>query len=326
MLISNIGRSAVFFGQQQNTAKHTSNSAAKRSGIMAPEHFRNSETVTISAEAKRLFAQRQEERIAQMELRKTGHIQCDDPYIILNAQDSDLDLMATRLDLENENMSVWREDWRGVASRWGFQASELMLDFYARLQTTLGPSHNFETDFGNMISLANRFSELRQALVDKHDAGEICCEELEAKLSDLDEAFEFAAEVLSRRAEHRLAQSPRIRDDQIGNLQSTRRLLNITGAMRAQLACGATIVFLGDSDDDINTDRVLDTDSHMPLELLLSIRESTSHFAELTRKFVMENGEIQTQYDREWLEDVLRQAPPSENGFTFEEMLERDNE
>jgi hypothetical protein len=202
-----------------------------------------------------------------------------------------------------------------------------MLDFYARLQTTLGPSRNFENDFGNMISLANRFSELRHALIDKHDTGEICCEELEAKLSDLDEAFEFAAEVLSRRAEHRLAQSPRIRDDQIGNLQSTRRLLNITGAMRAQLACGATIVFLGDSDDaDINTDRVLDTDSHMPLDLLLSIRESTRHFAELTRKFVIESGEIRTTYDREWLEDVLRQARPTENGFTFDEMLERDRE
>jgi hypothetical protein len=323
--ISSIGRSAVFFGRQTKIDKQESNTTQKLSGIIASEQFRGAINLTLSDNAKKLFMQKQEELIAQMKFRSTGHIKCDDPFIIIEAKDSDLDKMKTRYNLDSESLEAWREDWKDVASRWGFQASDLMLDFYGELQKTLGASHEFRTDFNNMGSLSNKFAELRQSLIDQHSEGEICCEELEIKLNELDEAFKFATEVLSMRAEHREAVSRQVRKDQIDNLQSMRRLNNISGAMKAQLACGATIIFLGDDDEDgLNTDRIFYGESHMPLDYLEAIGDSIRYLTELTKDFVLKNGAVRTEEDNERLDDFLRNAPPIENGFTFDELLEKD--
>ena len=118
----------------------------------------------------------------------------------------------------------------------------------------------------------------------------------------------------------------RIYKDQIDSLQSMYRLMNISGAIKAKLACGATVVLLGDEDEDgINTDREFDTDKHMPLKFLEAVRESMRYFTDLTRKFVIENGAVRTPEDEERLEVFLRDAPKIENGFTYDELIELSN-
>jgi len=318
----NTGATALFFGQKQpKNTEQNSNISTKRSGIIASEQFRGSVILSLSDNVNKLFLQKQEELFAQIKDRQIGHIKCVDPYTIIENKDSDLEKMKTRDNLSSEDMLKWREDWKTVASRWGFRVSERMLDFYAQLQKTLRSSHNTIYDFRNMKALANRFAELRQELYDLHDESEISSDELDEQLSELDEAFEFTAEVLSRRIENREAKDLKVRKDQIDLLQSKRRLLNIQGPMKAELACGAIIIFHGD-EDDIDTDRIFYSDSHMPLDYLNAVRESTRYFTEMTQKYIKENGAINSPEDEERLIDFLRNTPRLENGFTFDDFIE----
>ncbi|MCL2388597.1 MAG: hypothetical protein FWC89_13780, partial [Defluviitaleaceae bacterium] len=128
------------------------------------------------------------------------------------------------------------------------------------------------SDTNNFVALANKYAELRQSLTDEFSG-----EELENRLNALSQAFDLSVEI---QAHHRSTQ--------------TSIALRVE---KARILVHNQIVQQGGQSPFFEGGKIeLDHGEFNRIKEALSagVREAVSHFAHLTRQFVLENGVIST--------------------------------
>ena len=169
--------------------------------------------------------------------------------------------------------------------------AELGYQLIAAFNFDAGDTHNF-------MALANRYVELRQALV-----GEFSGEELENRLDALSQAFDLSVEIL---AHHRSVQTSIA-------LRVERNRITMHNQMIEQ---GVQSPFFGGGKIEIDQDEFM----RIYEMLTTGVREAVSRFAQLTRQFVLENGLLNTAQDRETLEAFLQSAERPSGGFGLNDL------
>jgi len=146
--------------------------------------------------------------------------------------------------------------------------------------------------------LANRYAEMRSSLEERYTG-----EELETMLGRLSDAFDLVASHIA----HGEAESARMR------LDTERIWIRLHNAMNS--AGVQSNVFAKDyiEYDEEQKRNISNTITDM-------VRETTVHFAQMTRDFVLENGAIRDESALQLLTQFLQSAEPSEGRFSFNDL------
>ena len=157
---------------------------------------------------------------------------------------------------------------------------------------------NFDrSDIDNFAALGNRYAEMRNALEATYSG-----DELEAQLNNLSEAFDLTVEILAH--DRALSAWLRMRFES-ARIDAHNQMLNQNTTQR-----------FFDADrieyDEEELNRIFSRVTN-------GIKESTRHFAQLTRQFVLDNGTI-TERNREALLALLRDAEAPQAGFSFDNL------
>jgi len=145
------------------------------------------------------------------------------------------------------------------------------------------------------IDLANRYVELRESLLEQFYG-----EELEKKLNALSQAFDFAAEIQSEAHELSI------------RLELTTEMVRIA-FHNAGIEQGVNEWIKFDSEHITqNTEEIS--------RIAAAVREAMLHFTHQARQFILENGVINTQQDRENVTAFLQNDQRADGGLTLDQL------
>jgi len=153
----------------------------------------------------------------------------------------------------------------------------------AELGQLLGTFDFGADDMDNFIALANKYAEMRQALIEAFSG-----EELENRLNALSQAFDLSVKI---QAEYRSLQTSMALRVERNRITAHNQI--IQQGQRSPFFTGGKIEI--DQDEFNRLHEMLTT----------GVREAVSRFAHLTKQFVLENGFINTEQDRKALEAFL---------------------
>ena len=244
----------------------------------------NGVEVNISEQAQKLFMQMQQGNDL------TSRLQAIAEYDGNLTPQTDIDLSI----FSQEAMTFLSQSSLFFGTDW--TADDIVM---AELGYQLIGAFNFDADdTHNFIALANRYSELRQALV-----GEFSGEELENRLNALSQAFDLSVEI---QAHHRSTQTSIA-------LRVERNRITMHNQMIQQ---GVQSPFFEGGKIEIDQNEF----NRIHEMLTAGVREAVSRFAQLTRQFVLENGLLNTAQDRETLEAFLQSAARPSGGLGLNDL------
>jgi len=185
----------------------------------------------------------------------------------------------------------------GTSSKMEFFSLEnaAMAEMGHRLSSVINISRS---DFDNFVALGNEYAEIRKSLEERYSG-----EELEAQLNKLSEAFDLTAQIFGHKRsttaflQMRIEQARIVVHNQLLNQNTTTRFF-----------------------DEGRIEYDEEKNQQFFSMVTNGIRESMKHFAQLTRQFILENGAITTKRDEEALLTLLRSAPKSQGGFSFDNL------
>jgi len=269
-----------------NSARVFGNRLAK---LNLPTNFstpnaRSGVEVNISEQAQKLFMQMQQGN--DLTSRLKAFVEYDGNL----TPQTDIDLSI----FSQEAMTFLSQSSLFFGTDW--TADDIVM---AELGYQLIGAFNFDTDdTHNFIALANRYSELRQALTE-----EFTGEELENRLNALSQAFDLSVEI---QAHHRSIQTSIA-------LRVERNRITMHNQMIQQ---GVQSPFFEGGKIEIDQNEF----NRIHEMLTAGVRDAVGRFAQLTRQFVLENGLLNTAQDRENLEAFLQSAERPSGGLGLNDL------
>jgi len=232
----------------------------------------NGVDVNISEQAQKLFLQMQKSNVGMMRPQAVA----DYDGNLTPQTNVDLSLFS------QEAMTFLSQSSLFFGTNWS--ADDIVM---AELGYQLIGAFNFDADdTHNFIALANKYAEMHQALTEEFSG-----EELENRLIALSQAFDLSVDI---QAHHRSLQtSIALRVEQ-----------NRITAHNQIIQQGQQSPFFEGGKIEVDQDEF----NRIHEMLTTGVRGAVSRFAHLTRQFVLENGFVNTEQDREALEAFLQSA------------------
>ena len=156
-----------------------------------------------------------------------------------------------------------------------------------------------EDNTHNFVALANRYAEMWQHIKEQFSG-----EEQVSRLSVLSQAFDLSVNI---QAEHRYLQTRIGLSHEMLRISAHNQLIQPHQLNPPSFFEGGRI--------EIGQDEF----SSILASLTAGVREAVSHFSHLTRQFVLENGMVNTEQEREILEAFLQNAERPV-GFTIDDL------
>ena len=156
----------------------------------------------------------------------------------------------------------------------------------------------FEPNEANLNEIVNRFAQMKQDFEANYTG-----EDLETKLRQLDKAFEFVANEIG----HRAAEMAQFRLDG-ENVRMKLHNAFINEGQSSNLYSGGLIKFDEEKTNDLIS------------KIIEGVREATVYYANLTKQFVEENGQIKDDNSIKLLNAFLENAEREEGKFTYNDL------